>query len=196
MLKSVKLFASLNCLSIKDYTISMLVNTDNWLMKKTLNSLQTAAGKICEIVLPIRLSYALGNGETIAICTLSDMSLLKEIVSRNDIMRKLSLVGRLLSENRGIDNILETVHNHPHLRYLILCGRDGKGHLPGQALISLYKYGTREDGYIVGARGSNPKLKSTKEVISSFRSNIEIVDLIGSRDILQLELLLDKLSGQ
>lgn len=196
MLESVKLFASLNCPSIKDYTISMLVNNDNWLMKKTLNSLQTAAGKICEIVLPIRLSYALGNGETIAICTLSDMSLLKEIVSHNDIMRKLSLVGRLLSENRGIDNILETVHNHPHLRYLILCGRDGKGHLPGQALISLYNYGTREDGYIVGARGSNPKLKSTKEVISSFRSNIEIVDLIGSRDILQLELLIDKLGGQ
>ncbi len=196
MLESVKLFASLNCLSIKDYTILMLVNNDNWLMKKTLNSLQTAAGKICEIVLPIRLSYALGNGETIAICTLSDMSLLKEIVSRNDIMRKLSLVGRLLSENRGIDNILETVHNHPHLRYLILCGRDGKGHLPGQALISLYNYGTRENGYIVGARGSNPKLKSSKEVISSFRSNIEIVDLIGSRDILQLELLIDKLGGQ
>lgn len=165
-------------------------------MKKTLNSLQTAAGKICEIVLPIRLSYVTGNGETIAICTLSDMSLLKEIVSRNEIMRKLFLVGRLLSENRGIDNILETVHYYPHLRYLIMCGRDGKGHLPGQALISLYHYGTREDGYIVGATGSNPKLKSTKEVISSFRSNIEIVDLIGSRDILQLELLIDKLGGQ
>lgn len=196
MLESVRFFPSLNCLSIKDYTISMLVNNDNWLMKKTLYSLQTAAGKICEFVLPIRLSYAMGNGEIIAICTLSDMSLLKEIVSRNDIMRKLFLVGRLLSENRGIDNILETVHNHPRLRYLILCGRDGKGHLPGQALISLYNYGTREDGYIVGARGSNPKLKSTKEVISSFRTNIEIVDLVGSRDILQLELLIDKLSGQ
>jgi tetrahydromethanopterin S-methyltransferase subunit A len=196
MLESVRFFPSLNCLSIKDYTISMLVNNDNWLMKKTLYSLQTAAGKICEFVLPIRLSYAVGIGEIIAICTLSDMSLLKEIVSRNDIMRKLFLVGRLLSENRGIDNILETVHNHPHLRYLILCGRDGKGHLPGQALISLYNYGTREDGYIVGARGSNPKLESTKEVISSFRTNIEIVDLIGSRDILQLELLIDKLSGQ
>lgn len=174
----------------------MLVNNDNWLLKKTLYSLQTAAGKICEFVLPIRLSYAMGNGETIAICTLSDMSLLKEIVSRNDIMRKLFLVGRLLSENRGIDNILKTVHDHPHLRYLILCGREGKGHLPGQALISLYNYGTREDGYIVGARGSNPKLESTKEVISSFRTNIEIVDLIGSTDILQLELLIDKLSGK
>lgn len=110
-------------------------------------------------------------------------------------MRKIFLVGRLLSENRGIDNILETIHNFPQMRYLILCGRDVKGHLPGQALISLYKYGTRDDGYIVGARGSNPTLKSTKEAIMYFRTNIEIVDLIGSRDIGQLKLLIDELIG-
>ena len=164
-------------------------------MKRTLNSLQTIAGKICELVLPIRLSYEKGNGETLAICTLSDMSLLKEIISSKEMMDKLFLVGRLLSENRGIDNILETVHKYPQLRYLILCGRDGKGHLPGQALISLYNYGAKEDGYIAGARGKNPILKSTKEVIAYFRTNIEIVDLIGCRDILQLKYLVDKLSG-
>jgi tetrahydromethanopterin S-methyltransferase subunit A len=165
-------------------------------MKKTLHCLQTVAGKICEFVLPIRLSYEMGNGKTLAICTLSDMSLLNEIISSKDIMHKIFLVGRLLSENRGIDNILETVQNYPRLRYLILCGKDVKGHLPGQALISLYNHGTREDGYIIGARGSNPTLKSTKEAISYFRTNIEIVDLIGSRDIWQLKPLIDKLSEQ
>jgi tetrahydromethanopterin S-methyltransferase subunit A len=79
---------------------------------------------------------------------------------------------------------------------LILCGKDVKGHLPGQALISLHNYGIREDGLIVGARGSNPTLKSAKEAISYFRTNIEIVDLIGSRDIRQIKLLIDKLVGQ
>jgi tetrahydromethanopterin S-methyltransferase subunit A len=165
-------------------------------MKKTLRLLQTVAGKICELVIPIRLSYEMGNGKTLAICTLSDMSLLKEIISSKDIMGEVFLAGRLLSENRGIDNILETIHNYPQMRYLILCGRDVKGHLPGQALISLYNYGTRDDGYIVGAIGSNPTLKSTKEAISFFRTNIEIIDLIGSRDILQLKILIDKLIGQ
>jgi len=165
-------------------------------MKKTLHSLQTVAGKICKFVLPIRLSYEMGHGKTVAICTLSDMSLLKEIISSNDIMCKIFLVGRLLSENRGIDNILETVNKYPQLRYLILCGRDVKGHLPGQALISLYNYGIREDGYIVGARGSNPALKSTEEAISYFRTNIKIVDLIGSRDIWHLKHLIDDLIGQ
>jgi tetrahydromethanopterin S-methyltransferase subunit A len=165
-------------------------------MNKTLHSLQTVAGKVCEFVLPIRLSYEMGNGKTLAICTLSEMSLMKEIISREDIMSKIFLVGRLLSENRGIDNILETVHKYPHLKYLILFGRDVKGHLPGQALISLSNYGTREDGYIIGARGSNPTLKSTKEAISYFRTSIEIVDLIGCRDIWQLKLLIDRLIGQ
>lgn len=163
-------------------------------MKKTLHSLQVVAGKICEFVLPIRLSYEMGNGKTLAICTLSDMNLLKEIIASKEIMHNIFLVGRLLSENRGIDNILKTAHNCPRLKYLILCGKDVRGHLPGQALISLYNYGTNEEGYIVGARGSYPKLKSTKEAISYFRTNIKIVDLIGSRDICQIKLLIDKLS--
>jgi tetrahydromethanopterin S-methyltransferase subunit A len=124
------------------------------------------------------------------------MSLLKELISSKDIMHKVFLVGRLLSENRGIDNLLETIHKYPQLRYLILCGRDVKGHMPGQALISLSNYGTKEDGIIVGARGSNPTLKSTKEAISYFRTNIKIVDLIGSRDIRELNRIADKLIGQ
>jgi tetrahydromethanopterin S-methyltransferase subunit A len=165
-------------------------------MKKMPYSLQIAAGRICEFVIPVRLSYEMGNGRTLAICTLSDMRLLKELISRKDLMQKIFLAGRLLSENRGIDNILNFVHESPQMKYLILCGRDAKGHLPGQALISLYKYGTRDDGYIVGARGNSPKLKSTKAVISYFRSNIKVIDLIGNRDILQLELQLDKLIGQ
>jgi tetrahydromethanopterin S-methyltransferase subunit A len=163
-------------------------------MKKTLHSLQVVAGKICEFVLPIRLSYEMGNGKTLAVCTLSDMNLLKEIIASKEIMHNIFLVGRLLSENRGIDNILKTAHNCPRLKYLILCGKDVRGHLPGQALISLYNYGINEEGYIVGARGSYPKLKSTKEAISYFRTNIKIVDLIGSRDIWQIKLLIDKLS--
>lgn len=163
-------------------------------MKKTLHSLQVVAGKICEFVLPIRLSYEMGNGKTLAVCTLSDMNLLEEIIASKEIMHNIFLVGRLLSENRGIDNILKTAHNCPRLKYLILCGKDVRGHLPGQALISLYNYGINEEGYIVGARGSYPKLKSTKEAISYFRTNIKIVDLIGSRDIWQIKLLIDKLS--
>lgn len=162
-------------------------------MKNMFRSMQNAAGKICEVALPIRLSYVKGNGKILAVCTLSDMNLLEEIISRKDVMHKIFLAGRLLSENRGIDYILETIYNSPQMRYLILCGTDAKGHLPGQALVSLHNHGISEYGDIVGARGSNPRLKSTKEAISHFRTNIEIVDLIGSSDILQLKLQIDRL---
>ena len=75
-------------------------------MKKTLHGLQVVAGKICEFVLPIRLSYEMGNGKTLAVYALSDMNLLEEIIASKEIMHNIFLVGRLLSENRGIDNIL------------------------------------------------------------------------------------------
>lgn len=164
-------------------------------MKKLLSPLQVFAGKICEFILPVRLSYLKGNGETVAICTLSDMSLLRDVISTPEIMSKVFVAGRLLSENKGIDDILMTVHDSPRLRYLILCGSEGKGHLPGQALISLYKFGIADDGHIIGANGSNPILKSTKEEISFFRTRIEIVDLIGNRDISQIERVLAELNG-
>ena len=126
--------------------------------RKTKQIFQTIAGKICEIVIPIPLSYEMGNGKTLAICTLSDMSLLGEIISCKDIMQKIFLVGRLLSENRGIDKILHTFYNSPQLKCLILCGRDVKGHLPGQALISLHDFGIEDGGHIIGARGNSPIL--------------------------------------
>ena len=164
--------------------------------RKTKQIFQTIAGKICEIVIPIPLSYEMGNGKTLAICTLSDMSLLGEIISCKDIMQKIFLVGRLLSENRGIDKILHTFYNSPQLKCLILCGRDVKGHLPGQAMISLHVFGIEDGGHIIGARGNSPILKSTKEEITYFRTNVEIMNLIDSRDIRQIKLLIDKLIGE
>ena len=164
--------------------------------RKTKQIFQTIAGKICEIVIPIPLSYEMGNGRTLAICTLSDMSLLGEIISCKDIMQKIFLVGRLLSENRGIDKILHTFYNSPQLKCLILCGRDVKGHLPGQALVSLHDFGIEDGGHIIGARGNSPILKSTKEEITYFRTNVEIMNLIDSRDIRQIKLLIDKLIGE
>jgi tetrahydromethanopterin S-methyltransferase subunit A len=164
------------------------------LLDNTLLSIKVIAGKICETILPVRLSYLKGSGKKVAICTLSDMSLLEEIIAHKDLMNKIVIAGRLLSENRGIDEILTTVHDSPDLKYLILCGPDGKGHLPGQALVSLSKFGVMEDGQIRGAEGAYPVVKSSQEIISSFRERIEIVDLIGSRDISQLELVVNQLN--
>jgi tetrahydromethanopterin S-methyltransferase subunit A len=94
------------------------------------------AGKVCEVVLPIRQSYCLGSGKKLAICTLSSGDLLRKI-SKSDIIDKVVIAGRLLSENRGIDTMIKFVLEHPDIERIIVCGKEVKGHRAGQALLAL-----------------------------------------------------------
>ncbi|HXW01890.1 MAG TPA: tetrahydromethanopterin S-methyltransferase subunit A, partial [Candidatus Nitrosotenuis sp.] len=75
-----------------------------------MNSLAELAGQLCKILLPINEEMFYGNpSSNVAICTLSSMNLLKEI-SNSDLMGKIILVGRLLSENKGIDALIRYVN--------------------------------------------------------------------------------------
>jgi tetrahydromethanopterin S-methyltransferase subunit A len=118
-----------------------------------------AAGKVCEAVLPIKHEYYIGRGKELAICTLSSIGLLEQI-SKSEIMDKVVLAGRLLSENKGIDTMIKFTLEHPALERIIVCGQDVKGHKAGQALLSLYKNGIDKNGRIIGATGPYPTLES------------------------------------
>jgi tetrahydromethanopterin S-methyltransferase subunit A len=113
--------------------------------------LEDAAGKICKIVLPIKHEYYFGNGKELAICTLSSIGLIEEI-SRSKIMERIAIVGRLLSENKGIDQIIKFTIEHPELKVILLCGHEVIGHKAGQALLSLHKNGVDDRNRIIGAR--------------------------------------------
>ena len=143
-----------------------------------------AIGKICEALIPIKHEYYIGKGKSIAICTLSSIDLLEEISNSVDIMNRILIVGRLLSENEGIDTIINFVLDHRGLHHIIICGKEVKGHQAGQALISLYKNGMNNDGRIIGAKGPYPLLRSSQRDIEEFRKQIirfsdlrEIVDI-------------------
>ena len=143
------------------------------------------AGKVCEAVLPIKHEYYIGRGKELAICTLSSVDLLEEI-SKSDIMSKLAIAGRLLSENRGIDAMIRFTLEHPDLRLIIVCGKEVKGHRAGQALLALARNGIDSDGRIIGARGPYPILKSPAGDVRDFRRRVEIIDMIGTVDIEKL----------
>ena len=66
-------------------------------------------GQLCKYLIPIKHEYYLGRGSTIAICTLSSIKLLSEISNDTKFMDNIAIVGRLLSENKGIDKIIHTV---------------------------------------------------------------------------------------
>ncbi|HUG97027.1 MAG TPA: hypothetical protein VMJ94_05755, partial [Nitrososphaera sp.] len=82
--------------------------------------LDDAAGKVCDAILPIKSDYSHGKGKELAICTLSSIGLLEEI-SESDVMDKIAIVGRLLSENRGIDAMIRFTLEHPDLKHIIVC---------------------------------------------------------------------------
>jgi tetrahydromethanopterin S-methyltransferase subunit A len=49
--------------------------------------------------------------------------LLEDICKSSEIMDKILIVGRLLSENKGIDAIIRFTLAHPELHYIIVCGK-------------------------------------------------------------------------
>ena len=141
------------------------------------------AGKICKAVIPIRKEYYVGQGKSLAICTLSSLDLLEKISQTPFIMDRVAIVGRLLSENKGIDAIVKFAVDHQDLARLILCGKEVKGHRAGQALLSLAANGTDNAGRIIGAVGPYPTLRTPGDAIGAFRRQVMLVDLIGSTDI-------------
>jgi len=146
-----------------------------------MNPIGNMAGEICRILLPIPDEVFFGNpASPIAVCTLSSMQLLRDL-SKSEIMRKVAVVGRLLSENRGIDSLIRSVVRNPNLSTIILCGKDVRGHRAGGALLSLLRHGMDPDGRIANSSSPDPILAVSSEV-RQFRRQISIIDRIGETD--------------
>jgi tetrahydromethanopterin S-methyltransferase subunit A len=159
-------------------------------MTPIMEILSDVAGKLCKALLPIRHEYYLGTGKTVGVCTLSSTNLLKQI-STSDIMNTIAIAGRLLSENKGIDAIINFALEHPDLRWIIVCGEEVKGHRAGQALIALATNGVDTTSKIIGAHGPYPILKSSAYAIEAFRRQVQILDMIGvvNIDVISLALI-------
>lgn len=114
----------------------------------------------------------------VAVCTLNSSNLVAEL--REHSPKGLSIVGILHTENLGIERLIRNVNANPNIRFLILCGQDTQhriGHLPGQSMASLFASGLDERSRIIGAKGKRPLLKNvTREEVSAFRHNVELVD--------------------
>jgi tetrahydromethanopterin S-methyltransferase subunit A len=147
-----------------------------------MKRLDNAAGRLCKALLPIKHEYYLGAGKEVAICTLSSIDLLQTIV-KSDLINKVLIAGRLLSENKGIDAIIDFTVKHPNLKQIIVCGKEVKGHRAGQALLALASNGINSSGRIIGAVGPNPIVNLPLQEVHLFRHQIQINDMIGTVDI-------------
>ena len=150
---------------------------------KLKQRLENAAGKLCKVLIPIKPEYHIGEGNSVAICTLSSIHLLHAIANSDDIMNRILIVGRLFSENKGLDKLVNFTVKHPALHHIIICGKEVRGHKTGQALISVHRNGATKEGRIIGAIGPHPFLTCSQTDIELFRRQCKIYDLIDNEDL-------------
>jgi len=151
-----------------------------------MNPIGEMVGELCKILLPIEDRVYFGNSESgVAVCTLSSMKLLGEIVN-STLMAKINIAGRLLSENKGIDLLVRHVISDGKIRTIILCGKDTMGHRPGHSLLCLHQNGIDWDGKIIGSQSPDPMVSLTDGEVEKFQNQVRIVDKIGETDISNL----------
>ena len=144
-----------------------------------MNSLGNMVGELCKAILPIpEESYQGNSNSTVAVCTLSSLNLLRKMAN-SDILQHISIVGRLLSENKGIDAIIRHVNQNKKIKTIIVCGKEVWGHKAGHSLFKLYQNDIDKNGRIIGSTSPDPFLTVTKSQINYFRNEINLVDMIN-----------------
>ena len=148
-----------------------------------MNKLGNTIGKICEALLPIPEEFYIGNyNSSICICTLSSIKLLKEI-KNSKIIDNVAIVGRLFTENKGIDSIIKYVNQNKKIKTIIVCGKDVWGHKSGHSLFELHKNGIDNNNRIINSTSPDPFLTVSESEIKYFQKQITLVNLINETNI-------------
>jgi len=103
------------------------------------------------------------------------------------VYSEIAVIGSITTENLGVEHLVKNLISNPYLRYLVLWGEDIEGHLPGDALVSLIGSGLDKSRRITGAKGARPVLKNlTPSEVHHLRRQIQVIDMIGSKDMSEL----------
>jgi tetrahydromethanopterin S-methyltransferase subunit A len=151
-----------------------------------MNLIEEIAGDICKIILPIGEKVFFGDSNSnIAVCTLSSMNLLRDI-SKSHMIKNIAIAGRLLSENKGIDSLVQSVISNKKIDTIILCGKDVLGHKSGYSLVCLHKNGIDENHRIIGSSSPHPILTITKKQVLEFQGQVKIINKTCETNISKL----------
>lgn len=99
----------------------------------------------------------------------------------------LCIVGKLETENIGIEKIIKNVVSNPAIRYLVCAGHEPPKHLTGATMLALFENGMDADHRIPGAPGMRPCLPNTSPAeVQAFRSRVRPIDMIGCTDVAEI----------
>ncbi len=121
----------------------------------------------------------------VAVATLGSIDLAETLARIRP--KELCIVGKIETENIGIDKIIKNTVSNPTIRYLLLAGKDPVGHWPGKTLLALKQNGVDEKMKVAGAPSKRPILRNvTRDEVEAFRQQVQVVDLIGCEDEAQI----------
>ena len=122
-----------------------------------------------------------GPGCPVAVSTLVSIELAERLARVRPT--ELCIVGKTETENIGIDKIIKNTVTNPTIRFLLLAGKDPKGHQSGRTLLSLAENGVDENMKVISSPGRRPILRNvTREEVAVFRKRVQVVDMIGCED--------------
>lgn len=111
---------------------------------------------------------------SVAVCTEATVSGIKID------MNKVAIIGKCVTENVGVEKLVKNVISNPYIRFLIVCGKNSKGHDVGQTLLALSKNGIDNKMRVIGSTGAIPLLKHlTKGEIECFQKQVLLIDMQG-----------------
>jgi tetrahydromethanopterin S-methyltransferase subunit A len=99
-----------------------------------------------------------------------------------------TLCGEMRTENLGIERVIVNTISNCNIRYIIVCGKESKGHAAGQSLIAIHENGVDEKGRIIGSKGAIPFIENIPaEAVERFRRQIKkVVNLIDETDTVKI----------
>lgn len=119
---------------------------------------------------------------SVAVTTLGSVALAK--AASQDPPPGLNIVGKVETENIGIEKIIKNILSNPAIRYLVCAGNEPPRHLTGATMMALFENGIDENNKILGSPGMRPVLPNTSaDEVLAFRKQVKPVDMIGCTDV-------------
>lgn len=125
--------------------------------------------------------YEIGNKSShVAVATIS---------SRFNLPKDMfALCGEVRTENLGVERVIVNTISNCNIRYIVVCGKESKGHFAGQSIIAIHENGIDENGKIIGSKGAIPFIENIpKEAVDRFRRQIKkVINLIDETDVTKI----------
>ncbi len=87
----------------------------------------------------------------VAVTTLGSVPLAKDVFTAKP--EGLCIVGKVETENIGIEKIIKNILSNTAIRFLVCAGNEPPKHLTGATFLALFKNGVDDKGRIIGSPG-------------------------------------------